>query len=221
MKVKILFLIFLSTIYIYINRELNIYHERIKENSYKEEVSNEVKIYQFLGIKKISSDLLLIKQTANIGEVFEVNRKKEIIEMSLRISQINPFLIENYYVSSNVLIFIKKYESYNDAEKILRIGLNYNPNDVYLKKYLASVIAMSKGQNQEALNNYEDIVEKYPDPLMLKVVYNIYFSKVKVDKKYLEKYLYYAEKLYNVPKYKKIVERDLKTLKKWCIEHNI
>ncbi len=214
MKVKILFLIFLSTIYIYINRELNIYHERIKENSYKEEVSNEVKIYQFLGIKKISSDLLLIKQTANIGEVFEVNRKKEIIEMSLRISQINPFLIENYYVSSNVLIFIKKYESYNDAEKILRIGLNYNPNDAYLKKYLASVIAMSKGQNQEALNNYEDIVEKYPDPLMLKVVYNIYFSKVKVDKKYLEKYLYYAEKLYNVPKYKKIVERDLKTLKK-------
>ena len=68
----------------------------------------------------------------------------------------------------------------------------------------------------EATNQYsaEEIIKKYPDPWMIKVVYNIYYDKVKGNKEYLEEYLYYAEILYKEQsgKYKQLVEDDLKEL---------
>ena len=87
-------------------------------------------------------------------------------------------------------------------------------NDEFLKKYMAGMVAGSKGNNEEVLSNYEEIIRTYPDPLMIKVVYNIYYKKVKMDKKYMDKYLYYAEMLYKEKngKYKQLVEDNLKEL---------
>ncbi len=213
MKVKILFLIFLSVIYAYIAKDLSLYDKELKSHDYKSSMNNKAKLYSLLGIKKVSSDFLLIKQTANIGETFEENRKEQIKENSLIISQLNPYLLENYYISANVLAFIKIYKDYKGAEEILRRGLEYNPEDRYLKNYLAGAIASTKGNDEEVLKNYEKIIEKYPDPLMVKAVYNIYYSKVKDNKEFLDKYLYYAEILYDNPKYKKEIEKNLKELK--------
>lgn len=213
MKVKILFLIFLLSIYVYIVKDLSLYDKELKSHDYKGSMSNKAKLYSLLGIKKVSSDFLLIKQTANIGETFEGNRKEQIKENSLIISQLNPYLLENYYVSANVLAFIKIYKDYKGAEEILRRGLEYNPEDRYLKNYLAGAIASTKGNDEEVLKNYEKIIEKYPDPLMVKAVYNIYYLKVKDNKEFLDKYLYYAEILYKNPKYRKMIEKDLEELK--------
>ena len=213
MKVKILFLIFLSAIYVYVTKDLRLYEKELKSHEYKGNMSNKAKLYSLLGIKKVSSDFLLIKQTANIGETFGGNKRAQIKENSLVISQLNPYLLENYYVSANVLAFIKIYKDYKGAEEILRRGLEYNPKDRYLKNYLAGAIAATKGNDDEVLENYEKIIEKYPDPLMIKAVYNIYYLKVKDNREFLDKYLHYAEILYNNPKYRKIIEKDLKELK--------
>ncbi len=213
MKVKILFLIFLSAMYAYVAKDLSLYDEKLKSYGYKGSMSNKAKLYSLLGIKKVSSDFLLIKQTANIGETFEGNKRAQIKENSLIISQLNPYLLENYYGSANVLAFIKIYKDYKGAEEILRRGLEYNPNDRYLKNYLAGAIAATKGNDDEVLENYEKIIEKYPDPLMIKAVYNIYYSKVKDNREFLDKYLYYAEILHENPKYEKEIERNLKELK--------
>ena len=213
MKVKILFFIFLSVIYVYVAKDLSLYDKELKSHDYKGSMSNKAKLYSLLGIKKVSSNFLLIKQTTNIGETFGGNKRVQIKENSLVISQINPYLLENYYVSANVLAFIKIYKDYKGAEEILRRGLEYNPKDRYLKNYLAGAIAATKGNDEEVLENYEKIIEKYPDPLMVKVVYNIYYLKVKYNKEFLDKYLYYAEILYENPKYKKEIEKNLKELK--------
>ena len=213
MKVKILFLIFLSVIYAYIAKDLSLYDKELKSHDYKSSMNNKAKLYSLLGIKKVSSDFLLIKQTANIGETFGGNKRTQIKENSLVISQLNPYLLENYYVSANVLAFIKIYKDYKGAEEILRRGLEYNPKDRYLKNYLAGAIAATKGNDEEVLKNYEKIIEKYPDPLMIKAVYNIYYSKVKHNREFLDKYLYYAEFLYDNPKYKKEIEKNLKEIK--------
>ena len=214
MKVKAI--IFLSALIILILVIDNL--EKIDSNNseiaFKERMSNKTRIYSLMGIKKVGADLLLLKQTANIGETFEGNRSHDIKKSSMEISELNPYFLENYYASANVLSFIKIYLDYDGALEILNRGLLYNPNDKFLKKYMAGMVAGSKGNNEEVLSNYEEIIKTYPDPLMIKVVYNIYYEKVKMDKEYMNRYLYYAEMLYKEKngKYKQVVEDDLKEL---------
>ena len=214
MKVKAI--IFLSALIVLILVIDNL--EKIDSNNseiaFKERMSNKTRIYSLMGIKKVGADLLLLKQTANIGETFEGNRSHNIKKSSMEISELNPYFLQNYYASANVLSFIKIYLDYDGALEILNRGLRYNPNDEFLKKYMAGTVAGSKGNNEEVLSNYEEIIRTYPDPLMIKVVYNIYYEKVKMDKKYMDRYLYYAEMLYKEKngKYKQVVEDDLKEL---------
>lgn len=214
MKAKII-LIFLSLLII-----LSIYDDLEKvdkenyKNSFKGEMSNKARAYALLGMKKTGAGLLLLKQTANIGETFEGDKSFDIKKSSLEISELNPYFLENYYAGANVLAFIKTYLDYQGAIEILNRGLEYNPNDEFLKKYSAGIVAGSKGNDDEVLKNYEDIVKKYPDPLMYKVIYDIYKEKLKNDKNFENKYLYYAEILYSNEKsrYKEMVEDDLKDL---------
>ena len=214
MKVKTI--IFLSALIVLILVIDNL--EKIDSNNseiaFKERMSNKTRIYSLMGIKKVGADLFLLKQTANIGETFEGNRGHNIKKSSMEISELNPYFLQNYYASANVLSFIKIYLDYDGALEILNRGLLYNPNDEFLKKYMAGMVAGSKGNNEEVLSNYEEIIRTYPDPLMIKVVYNIYYEKVKMDKEYMNRYLYYAEMLYKEKngKYKQLVEDDLKEL---------
>ena len=185
-----------------------------RDIAFKEKMSNKTRVYSLLGMKKVGADLFLLKLTANIGETFEDNKSKGIKKSSMEISELNPYFLENYYASANVLVFIKNYFDYSGALEILNRGLQYNPNDEFLKKYMAGTVAGSKGENEVVLSNYEEIIKKYPDPLMVKVVYNIYYDKTKQNKNYLENFLYYAEILYKEKsgKYKQVVEDDLKEL---------
>ena len=214
MKVKAI--IFLSALIILILVIDNL--EKIDSNNskiaFKGRMSNKTRIYSLMGMKKVGADLLLLKQTANIGETFEGNRSHDIKKSSMEISELNPYFLQNYYASANVLSFIKIYLDYDGALEILNRGLLYNPNDKFLKKYMAGMVAGSKGNNEEVLSNYEEIIRTYPDPLMIKVVYNIYYEKVKMNKKYMDRYLYYAEILYKEKngKYKQVIEDDLNEL---------
>ena len=214
MKVKAIIFLSALIILILVIDNLEKIDSKNSEIAFKERMSNKTRIYSLMGMKKVGADLLLLKQTANIGETFEGNRSHDIKKSSMEISELNPYFLQNYYASANVLSFIKIYLDYDGALKILNRGLRYNPNDEFLQKYMAGMVAGSKGNNEEVLSNYEEIIRTYPDPLMIKVVYNIYYKKVKMDKKYMDKYLYYAEILYKEKngKYKQLVEDDLKEL---------
>lgn len=212
MKVKVIIFLSALIILILVIDNLEEIDSKNREIAFKEKMSNKTRIYSLMGMKKVGADLLLLKQTANIGETFEGNKNKEIKKNSIEISALNPYFLENYYTSANGLVFIEKISDYNGALEILKRGLLYNANDEFLKKYMVGIIAGIKGNNEEVLNNYEEIIKTYPDPLMIKVVYNIYREKVGVDKNYMNKYLYYAEMLYKEKsgKYKQVVENDLK-----------
>lgn len=214
MKVKAIIFLSALIVLILVIDNLEKIDSKNSEIAFKERMSNKTRIYSLMGMKKVGADLLLLKQTANIGETFEGNRSNDIKKSSMEISELNPYFLQNYYASANVLSFIKIYLDYDGALEILDRGLLYNPNDEFLKKYMAGMVAGSKGNNEEVLSNYEEIIRTYPDPLMIKVVYNIYYKKVKMDKKYMDKYLYYAEILYKEKngKYKQLVEDDLKEL---------
>lgn len=214
MKVKAIIFLSALIVLILVIDNLEKIDSKNSEIAFKERMSNKTRIYSLMGMKKVGADLLLLKQTANIGETFEGNRSHDIKKSSMEISELNPYFLQNYYASANVLSFIKIYLDYDGALEILNRGLLYNPNDKFLKKYMAGMVAGSKGNNEEVLSNYEEIIRTYPDPLMIKVVYNIYYEKVKMDKKYMDRYLYYAEMLYKEKngKYKQVVEDDLKEL---------
>ena len=212
MKSKLLILIVFGLILSFALREVDYVKEKIQEQSYQGEMSNKTKVYAMLGMKKAGAGLILLKQTASIGETLEGNRSIDIKKGSLGITELNPYLLENYYASANVLALIKVYLDYEGALEILNRGLKYNPNDKYLKNYSVGIVASSKGNDDEVLKNYEEIIKKYPDPSMVTVVYKIYLNKAKKDKKFLEKYLYYAEILYSEEKYKEQIDKDLKSL---------
>lgn len=214
MKVKVVVFLCALIVQIIVANSLNEIDSRNREIAFREKMSNKTRVYSLLGIKKVGADLFLLQQTADIGGTFKENGGEGIKNSSLAISELNPYFLENYYAGANVLAFVKKYLDFEGALEILNRGLTYNPNGEFLRKYMAGIVAESKGNEEEVLNNYEEIIKAYPDPLMVKVVYNIYRDKVKVDKKHMDKYLYYSEILYKEKsgKYKQTVEEDLKEL---------
>jgi len=212
MKVKVIILIVSTILVFFVMKDLNRVDENNRNIAYRGEMSNKTRVYSLIGMKKVGSGLLLLKQTANIGETLGSDKNFDIKKSSLEISELNPYYLENYYAGANVLAFIKTYLDYKGANEILNRGLLYNPNDEFLKKYSLGMLAGSKGNDSEVLANYERIVEKYPDPLMIKVIYDIYKNMLRQDKKIEEKYLYYAEILFmdKNSKYKGFIEKDLK-----------
>ena len=212
MKSKVIILIISILVISLLVRDLDKVDENNRKIDFRGEMSNKTRVYSLMGMKKVGSGLLLLKQTANIGETIGSNKNFDIKKSSLEISELNPYYLENYYAGANVLAFIKTYLDYEGAVEILNRGLVYNPNDEFLKKYSAGMLAGSKGKDETVLENYEKIVEKYPDPLMIKVIYEIYKNRLKENKSFEEKYLYYAEILLmgKNEKYKEFVEKDLK-----------
>ena len=212
MKIKVIIFTVSIILIFSVMKDLEKVDENNRNIAYRGDMSNKTRVYSLMGMKKVGSGLLLLKQTANIGETFGSNKSFDIKKSSLEISELNPYYLENYYAGANVLAFIKIYLDYKGAMEVLNRGLLYNPNDEFLKKYSAGMLAGSKGNNEEVLKNYEKISEKYPDPLLIKVIYDIYKEKFKINKKFEDKYLYYAKILYEGKngKYKELVEKDLK-----------
>lgn len=211
MKTKVLILIAAISLIYFVKNDLDEVDNKNLEIAYKGQMSNKTRVYSFMGMKKVGASLLLLKQTSSIGETLGNDKSFDIKNGTLEISELNPYYLDNYYAGANVLAFIKTYLDYEGALEILNRGIEYNPNDEFLKKYSAGIIAGSKGKNEDVLKNYEEIVKKYPDPLMLKVIYDIYRDRVKNNKEFEEKYLYYAEILYSMKnsRYKVFIEKDL------------
>ena len=134
MKVKAIIFLSALIILILVIDNLKKIDSKNSEIAFKERMTNKTRIYSLMGMKKVAADLLLLKQTANIGETFEGNRSHDIKKSSMEISELNPYFLQNYYASANVLSFIKIYLDYDGALEILNRGLLYNPNDKFLKK---------------------------------------------------------------------------------------
>ena len=107
MKVKTIIFLSALIILILVIDNLKKIDSKNSEIAFKERMSNKTRIYSLMGMKKVGADLLLLKQTANIGETFEGNRSHNIKKSSMEISELNPYLLQNYYASANVLSFIK------------------------------------------------------------------------------------------------------------------
>ena len=214
MKIKMSILIIALLSIFFTQKDLDNIDKINKNFSYKEKMSNKSRIYSMVGMKKPGVDLIWLEQIQNIGSMSGSGKKNEIKETSLIMSELNPYFLENYYISANVLAFIKIYKDYEGAQDILNRGIKYNPKDRFLKNYLFGLVAETKGEELEVLKNFEEIAQKYPDPLMIKRIYDIYFKLVKKDKKYSNKYIEYAEILYSMrdKKYQIVVETNLREL---------
>ena len=85
MKVKIILVILSLLILVYVYNDLEKVDKENYKISYKGEMSNKARAYSIMGMKKPGAGLLLLKQTANIGETLEGNKSLVIKKSSLEI----------------------------------------------------------------------------------------------------------------------------------------
>ena len=173
-------------------------------------------VSRIIGAKKSATCVLWIKQTLNIGSK-DINGKassKNIYKISNEMFFLNPYFLGNYYFAGTTLGMIKYYKKLDIAMEILKRGLEYNPNDIYLKEYIAGVFAYSKGNDDILLQNFIDIVQEYKSPILINVIADTYenkYTKTK-DKKYLINaiYYWYQNAKINNNQYKKIALDKIK-----------
>jgi len=157
--------------------------------SYMNKLDKELKAYEveaytdmgtslkLLGIKRFGTAMLWIRQTLYIGETLERDARKDIRNNAFEIARLNPYFLENYYASSVVLGLIRTYTDYEGAMALLELGMEYNKDDRYLINYYGGIVASAGGDNEEIIKNFEGIIEKYPDPLLINILVGIYDKK--------------------------------------------
>jgi tetratricopeptide (TPR) repeat protein len=193
--------------------ELDKKNSEIEASEY---IDDTIVTFKLLGLKKFGSSMLWIKQTLYIGETFERDAGADIKEISKKIAGLNPYFVENYYASALVLGLIKKYNDYEGAFEILRLGMKYNPENIYLKNYYGGIGASLRGEDRNALLYFEKMVEETKDPILVNVIVNLYKKRWEAEREYKDYYkLYnYTVMLYEsgVEKYRKRAEEILNKL---------
>ncbi len=154
----------------------------LEQNYRGEEGKNQnTLVSRIFGMKKFSSSLLWVRQVVDIGGLLgDMDKEKaadRILENSEQISYLDPYFESNYYLSGSVLAFIKSYRKYDYAMEILGRGLEYNPESTSIKKYMAGVAAASKGDVEEILRVFVEIIEENRDDLLINTVAFIYEKK--------------------------------------------
>lgn len=213
MDKKYLFLSIMFIVLISRMSYLNILDREIRKVEVEERYTDLGTTFNLLGIERFGASILWVKQTLNIGETLERDSSEDIEKNAMEIAYINPYFLENYYSSSVVLGLIRVYNRYDKALKILEFGMKYNPEDTYLKRYYAGIAANSKGEDEEVIKNFEKIVKKFPDPLLLNILIDLYEKRwekksIIEDKKKLVTYLIMLYNL-NDGKYREKVEEKL------------
>lgn len=207
LRIKITVLVCAFAIIIFQMKYLNDMDEELSKLEAKEYVNDFGVSLKILGLKKFGTSFLWIKQTLYIGETLERDSSFEIKENSRLISSLNPYFVENYYASALVLGLIKKYNDYESAFEILKIGMKYNPENVYLKNYYGGIGASLRGDDRDALIYFEKTVEETRDPVLVNVIVNLYEKRWEAEKKYsdLSKLYDYSLILYDsgIEKYRK------------------
>ncbi len=154
-------------------------------------------IAKLIGAKRATTSFLWMRQVVVVGENLgdkDVDRStKEIYNGSQRITYLDPYFEENYKFSGSILAFIKTYRRYDMAFEIFRTGIEYNPDSEMLKKYMAGVLASSKGNIIEILKIFEEIVDESRDDLLINTLAFTYEQAYEAtnNKIYLHKSLYY------------------------------
>ncbi|TDT69797.1 hypothetical protein EV215_1337 [Hypnocyclicus thermotrophus] len=173
----IILLFFVKTNIFIENREKEIFKDKsVKEKNY------DVFLYKIFGIKKAATSLLWIKQSLEIGTPFnnsvEIETKK-IYETSLKIAELSPYFLQNYYISSSILAFINRYKKYNMASSILVKGVEYNKENELLRKYLI-VIGGLKGNNFDKVERViNEILNERYDIELIKYLIKVYEMRYK------------------------------------------
>ncbi len=138
-------------------------------------------VARIFGMKKVSSSLIWVRQVVEIGELLGEKDKGKAADRikgnSEEISYLDPYFESNYYLSGSVLAFIKSYNRYDYAMDIFKRGLEYNPDSLAIKRYIAGVGAASKGDVEEILRVFEGIIEENRDDLLINTVAFIYEKK--------------------------------------------
>ena len=149
-----------------------------------------------LGIKKTARSFLWMRHVVKTGALLGGDPKEGIEalrEGSERITYLDPYFVRNYTFTGGILAFIKTYKDFEGAFSILEKGMRYNPDESMLKKYLAGTVAGKKGNREELLKLFEEIVKESRDDLLMNT---LAFSYEKMyeesgERRYLEKSIYY------------------------------
>lgn len=150
---------------------------------------------KLIGAKKAAVSMLWIKQILRIGSLKA--GYKEIKKRSEEMSYLDPYFVGNYYLSGGIISFINVYKKYLQGILILKRGILYNPQNKYLRKYIAGIIAYSDGRSDLALQHFEEVLEGIQDARLLNVVAYTYMMKYERTKKikYIKKSIYYWKEI--------------------------
>lgn len=178
---------------------------------------------KLIGAKKAAADMLWINQVLSIGEQVgsydNVEEIKDVPTMlkhnSEEISYLDPYFAVNYYFSSSIVALIRIYNRHDYGIEILKRGLLYNPEDEYMKMYMAGIIGDYKGDDKAKLDAFEGIVKNgVKDDMITNTLAFMYEKKYihEGKKEYIDKAGKYWTMLLDSKddKYKKIAVNKLK-----------
>lgn len=197
-NIKYLLIILFLLLFIRINSVIENREKTIFKNKSIKEKNYDVLLYKIFGMKKAATSLLWIKQSLEIGTPFnnsvEIETKK-IYDTSIKISELSPYFLQNYYVSSSILAFINRYKKYDMASEILAKGVEYNKENELLRKYLI-VIGGLKGNNFDKVEEIiKEILSERYDVELIKYLIKVYEIRYKYNNNeiFLDKIVHYLE----------------------------
>ena len=172
---------------------------KLMEKGYKgrEGMTQGTTIMKLMGGKRAGAAFLWVRQVVVVGEnlgLDDVDTATEAIARgSEKISYLDPYFVGNYQFSGSILAFIRIYRRFDLAFDIFQRGIRYNPESEILKKYMAGAMASSRGNIQEILAIFEEIVEETRDDLLINTLAFTYEQAYENtgDEEFLERSLYY------------------------------
>jgi tetratricopeptide (TPR) repeat protein len=144
-----------------------------------------------LGFRRLAADLAWIKTLQYYGTPEEgqsefefengMGRYPKFLEMCRHVARIDPYFTQVYYYGGAVLGW--NLERLNEAEALLRDGIQQNPQEWRLPMYLAG-LAYQKNHDVASLVKFLEAITSAPDcPLMMKgLLANLYKKQGEFEK---------------------------------------
>lgn len=189
-----------------------------QEKNGKNEFTTTAKL---LGVKKAAADILWIKQGLDVGGQMgnheDVEKVTDIPTMikntSESISYLDPYNRPNYYFSGVTVALIRIFNRYDYGIEILSRGMRYNPDDPVMKYYLGGVAADRKGDSEEVIRLFEEVIKQQPDEMLMDriaYIYEMRYKKSKLESDLIKAAAYW-EKLIEAKddNYRKRAEKNL------------
>ena len=215
------FVFVLSTIRYITDTETTLKKMEYAGSEGKTEFTTNAKI---IGAKKVGAAMLWINQILSVGEQvgsYEDAEKVDDVPLMIKqnseeISNLDPYFVGNYYFSAAIVALIRIYNRHDYGIEILKRGLDYNPDDQYLKMYMAGIIGDREGDEDAKLAAFEEIVKGVRDDMITDTLAFAYERKYKKTKKdeYIKKAGIYWQMLID-SKDAKYAERSRRKLKEY------